>query len=399
MSSRIAMLLDNSFRPDLRVLREAETLIGMGHQVTIYAWDRDIEINRPALEILKDIEVVRIAVKSKQQLGMRQIPYYLAYGWRVFWLVMCNQFDIVHCHDLPNLPIGVLLKVFKRIQLVYDAHEIHSIMEAKKYPKFVLWTIRSVEFFLLRWVDRLITVGPKRAKYYHDHYRERIFIAGNWYKARNKDQELGKKYRKDLGIPPDAFVVSFSGTLSPIRCIDILVECASLFANDKKPIYIIIAGKGVLESKLSNLSGIHDHLRYVGWLEDLSPLFSASDAIVYIMDLSHPYSDYNSPNNLYLSIAWSIPLIGVNAGEIGEILRSGENGILLNDVRVESVKDAIELLYETPELRYNIAINLRKLQGQYSEEEFNKALYEAYRSITQTDSNTPTSLSSCPNRG
>ncbi len=38
---RVAMLLSNAFRPDPRVLKEAQTLAQAGYDVTVVAWDRE----------------------------------------------------------------------------------------------------------------------------------------------------------------------------------------------------------------------------------------------------------------------------------------------------------------------------------------------------------------------
>lgn len=45
-NKKIVMLLSNGFRPDPRVYQEAVTLVKNGFKVTIYAWDRERNLER-----------------------------------------------------------------------------------------------------------------------------------------------------------------------------------------------------------------------------------------------------------------------------------------------------------------------------------------------------------------
>lgn len=380
---RIAMLLDNSFRPDPRVLREALALTQAGHRVTIYAWDRDMGLDRPAQERIEQVEVVRLPIKSKQQLGPRQIPRYLAYAWRVFWLVRRGSFDVVHCHDLPNLPVGVMLKAFKRIRLAYDAHEIYWIMEAHKYPGWILGLLRYGEMALLRWVDIFFTVGATRAQYYRPHYKRAIHVVGNWYDPQSPDLRQGQDLRRRLGISKDAFVLTWAGTLSPERAPELLIDCARRLWNEGRPIHWLVCGLGPSQSAFIQAAQQNPNLHYLGWVEDTTALYSASNALVYLMDLSHPYTRYNAPNNLYLSIAWALPLIGVAAGEIGATLTSGETGMLIDKMDVDTLCRAVVELSGQPELYERIVNNLRQLQPFYSWASAARCLRRAHEMMSE----------------
>ena len=34
--------------------------------------------------------------------------------------------DLIHCHDVLVLPLGVIVKLITRAKLIYDAHELES---------------------------------------------------------------------------------------------------------------------------------------------------------------------------------------------------------------------------------------------------------------------------------
>ena len=134
---------------------------------------------------------------TRQQLGLSQLMYFSKYAWQTFWAVLRDNVDVVHCHDNLNLPVGVLLKLLKRIPLVYDAHEIYWIMEKNRYPKLILFWIKHTEIFLLKFIDALITVGAKRVEYYQPHYKRKIYLVGNWYDCRQPDVWPAKLYASD----------------------------------------------------------------------------------------------------------------------------------------------------------------------------------------------------------
>lgn len=381
MAPKIAMLLDNPFRPDPRVRREAKALSDLGCEVTIYAWDRDSEYERPKSENCEGFDVVRIPVKTKQQMGLRQISFYLRFAWQVFWVVLRKDVDVIHCHDFLNLPIAVTLKLLKKVKLVYDAHEIYWLMEAQKYPQQVLNLIRNLEILLLRWVDVFITVGSSRVKYYQTYVRKEIIVVGNWYNPMTRMVHLREALRSRLRIPEDALVITVAGKLSPERASDVIIACASRFQNENKPIHWIVAGRGPSQDLFEKASEKNSNLHFLGWVDDTASLYSASDALVYLMDSDHPYTKYNVPNNLFLSIAWKLPLLGINSGEIKSVFASSEAGILIDNVNVDELYSAVSNLYEEPNKHNRITKALNKLQEVYSWDSAKGSLYSAYSKL------------------
>ena len=60
----ILMLLTNAYDPDPRVRQEAVSLIAMGCDVQLLAWDRDLKA--PAAEVMEGVRVERTRVRSQQ---------------------------------------------------------------------------------------------------------------------------------------------------------------------------------------------------------------------------------------------------------------------------------------------------------------------------------------------
>ena len=381
MNYRIVMLLDNPFMPDLRVLREARTLAQAGYQITIIAWDRD-QKERPRMENYDGIQVIRIPVKSGRQMGFRQIWFFSKFAWQAFKLVMRGECDAVHCHDYLNLPVGVALKYIKRIRLVYDAHEIYWIMESERYSRSVSAFIRRSELFLLKAVDAFITVGRTRAAYYQQHgYRGDIYIVGNWYDPSNLDPVKGSALRQQLEIPKDAFVLVQAGTLAPGRAMGVLLESARQLKDTHPSIHWIIAGAGPSQPEVEQEAAQNPNVHFLGWVDDLTPVFSASDAFIYLMNLKHAYSQYNAPNTLYLSISRALPMIGVAAGEIKDIFRNEETALLLDQITPEAVIAAVIRLSSDAGLYQKLIDGLKSLQAIYTWDAAKRRLQDVYETI------------------
>jgi glycosyltransferase involved in cell wall biosynthesis len=376
---KIAMLLDNPFRPDLRVAKEAQALSEAGYQITIFAWDRDEEVERPKFEKNEYYQINRISIKTKYQLKIQQLPNYFRFAWLASKEILKGNFDILHCHDFLNLITGVILKILGKYKLVYDAHEIYFLMESKKYPKIVLYFMKITEFFLLRWVDVFITVGEKRVEHYRKNYEGSIYIIGNWYDPFNIENVTRENYRRRLSISSDDFVITYAGTLSPTRASEKLINSIQEL-NGNENIHWLVCGHGISSNGFKKEALNNTKLHYLGWIDDLVPILSASDALIYLMDLSHPYSNYNSPNTLFLSIAYNIPIIGVSRGEIGKVLIKDINAVLVDNLEDDTLNNSIIRIASDDIFYKQLKNNLKELQNQYSWQIAKKELVSIYNS-------------------
>ena len=107
--------------------------------------------------------------------------YYLLYKAVV---IKGKQYSVIHAHDLRTLLIAVILRFKLKIPLVYDAHEIFSLMESHKFPRIVLSIIAKLEIILVnKYVDEFITVSNQRKKEYwiKNGIKKKIYLVGNWY--------------------------------------------------------------------------------------------------------------------------------------------------------------------------------------------------------------------------
>jgi len=154
------MFVSNAFVSDPRVYLEAKSLVGASHEVTVIAWDMNKE-NLPR-QNWDGIQVVRLRTSLPPKYG------FAAWLWQAFNLLLWQRqayhqalilnkethFDVIHCHDLDTLLIGIRLKRKLGLPLIYDAHEIYGYMLARTYPRWIANISLWLEKRLITRVDK-----------------------------------------------------------------------------------------------------------------------------------------------------------------------------------------------------------------------------------------------------
>lgn len=176
----------------------------------------------------------------------------------IFWLrcvpmilvAMRLRPDVIHCHDIHALPVGVYVRFRTGCRLVYDAHEIYE--ELPQLDKTGRRRYRRVHWFCQRFVDEFITINDSIAKWSAEHYPRLpsatvIMNATRLTEVGVYDQRL----HKAAGLPPETRILLYQGGYSTHRGLELLVESARFLPNGW---CLVMMGWGNLE----------DHLRVLG---------------------------------------------------------------------------------------------------------------------------------------
>ena len=229
----ILMTLANPFTHDPRVYNEARSLIKARHKVTVLGWDRNNE--NPPFEVKDEIEIVR-SYNTKFMNLVRYDIFRMQLWWNKGYkdalkLHEKKHFDIVHCHDLSSLSIGLKLKKKLGLPLIYDAHEIFGYMIAVDVPKFFVKVALSREKKWMKDVDHIITVNDPLRDYFRSISDKPVTI------IMNCKQLQGTKYEPVKNIK---FTLLYLGTLDKNRFLLELVD----IIKELPDVHCIIGGKG-----------------------------------------------------------------------------------------------------------------------------------------------------------
>jgi hypothetical protein len=354
--------------PDSRVRRQSQALALAGYEVRLLAWDR--AGSRPRRERDGDVRVEHARVASRSGRGALQLLYLARAIWSHLPRLRRDRPDVLHAVDLPMLAAALLVRpLIGQPRLVYDAFEIYALMEAHKYPAWLLRLVHAAERTLPRRADLVITPGAARQAYFAERGVASV-VVGNWVDAPTGPPDRDSA-RAALGIPQDALAVVYIGGLEPSRDIGALLRHAERHPHD----VVIIAGRGEQEDAARRAAEQRPNVRFLGWVGDPGHLYAAADAIYYALRPDHPYAAHPAPNTLYAAIAWAVPLLHRGQGEIGPAAREAEIGVAFTDDA--SLERAIDELRD-PVRQTAIRRSLQMPQDRYAARRAAEALLDAY---------------------
>jgi len=379
MSQRVLMLLTNCFQPDPRVHAEARTLVENGYQVTLLGWDRDRK--KPPRERIDGIEVERIFLRSRHGRGASQIPFLAG-----FWLLalarsLGRPYDLVHCHDLDTLPLGVLLGRLSGARVLFDAHESFPDMLAGNVGSGLNSFLVRLENFLIRRIDGLITVGELLRQEYRRRGARRTYVVGNWKRLQDFEpwRDRAGEQRKRLGIPAGALVITYIAWLSEERRLPALLEAVDGDAG----LFLIIGGQGPLEEEIRRRAERSPNIHALGPVPpDQVPRYTAAaDVIYYGFDESHPNARYSAPNKLFEALAAGRAVVTGRFGEIGRIVARERCGLTLPALTAGSLAEALGRLREPGVLEAFQRRALRAGRERYNWSRAAEELLRAYQAV------------------
>lgn len=279
------------------------------------------------------------------------------------------QPDIVHVHTfvaLVEVWLATSLDGRPRPKLVYMTHgpEHDSV-----------WPL--IRIFGTRAADKIITVSP----YHHDLLlaqglaSEQLTYIPNGLAANFEGggECAGKKVRRELGIPADAFLVGTVCRLVEGKGVHFLIE--SLARLDCH-IYGLIVGDGPEFARLQKLArdlGVADRVCFTGYRRDVDRLLSALEVFCSV---SHAEA---FPVVLLEAMRAGVPIVCFDWDGAREIL--GDDATIVPQGDVLSLGRAMEKLATNPVLReeagkrghdrflkrYTLDCNLSKLERVYRE--------------------------------
>ncbi|MGD8979910.1 MAG: glycosyltransferase family 4 protein [candidate division WOR-3 bacterium] len=335
----IVMLLSNPFKPDLRVYREAKSLVDLGYNVTIVAWDRECRYR--TREDISGVQVRRIRIQTSYGTGLWKIRKLLLYWLSAARVAKNERFKVIHCHDLDTLIVGVFLRVFYKKLLIYDSHEKFSLMVLMNSPKLVSFFVEMFERLMIRFVDAIIVASTKLGNELKARVGDKVTVVGNWQENvplnRRQIASIRKRYGKGYKL-----LIAYIGFLDKSRELIPPIEAVKSIPEVK----FIICGEGVQKSRIQEVCADADNVSYLGLIPlSMVPYYTAAaDVICYILNDSQPISAYQAPNSLGFALIRGRAVLGSNHGEIGPIVDRYRCGILVKDNSPDSIAAAISEL-------------------------------------------------------
>jgi glycosyltransferase involved in cell wall biosynthesis len=285
-----------------------------------------------------------------------------------------GRYDIVHAHLCKSCCATLWLKPSIRTSLVLHLH-----CDPRSDFRVFRWALR-------RWLPRADAVvavsrhtaqaarhfGVPAAKLHTIYNPTAVDMAGS-----DAGVSAGRCLRRDLNIPPDAFLLGFVGRLSREKGVSYLIQAVQRLKQRGCNVFSVVVGDGPLASELraeTRQRDVEDRVRFAGYQSAVASWVRASDALVL------PSLSEGLPMVLAEAMALGTPAIATRVGGIPEIIRHGETGWLIPARSPDALCDTICQMMDAPQLRRGVAENARRLaEDTFSGDRIGARVREVYR--------------------
>ena len=269
--------------------------------------------------------------------------------------IASNKIDVVHTHNLaPLVYAGLAAKLFfRKVNHVYTEHNQVSRLDEQGMRKFSKY---------LKLADKVVTVSTALKEMFQNELNiKHVNVVYNGINP--ADFSCGNSgIRDEFALAKNDFVLCLIGILKPQKGIKYLLQAmASL--REYKDIKLLIVGDGFLKDELISYAEKNNivNVVFTGYRTDLCEIYKAADVTV-MSSLQE-----GLPMALIESIVVGKPVITTDVGGCTEIIKDGENGIVVKPEAPDALKQAILAMYKSEELSGYMKKNKEKFNDLFSD--------------------------------
>lgn len=292
-------------------------------------------------------------------------------------LIRQRKIQVLHLQGHGSSMFGRLAGRLARCPAIVHVHADYR-MAPKGYPWYV------------RLADRVLAPGTALPLSVSDHLvpflvedqgfrRERIEVMRNpvdLERFRPPTESERQEARAKAGVEPTARVVIAVGRLDHLKGIDVLLE-AWRPLSDHDSAVLLLVGDGPERSTLERWAESRSlrNVRFLGQRSDVRDLLWTADLMVM------PSRQEAMPMAALEAMGCGVPVVGSRAGGIPEIVRDGENGVLVPVEDAAALSTAIEGLLSDEARCRLLSRGAAQLIEPYGLDRFVETLESRYRAL------------------
>lgn len=361
------MLLSNPFEPDVRVYKEAMTLVNNGFSVTILCWDREKKYKRR--EIYQGIILERFQLRGAYGGGLNSILTFFCYYIFILTFLLNKKFDAIHCHDLDTLPIGFIIGKFRNCKIIYDAHELEYFIH---FPKFLRKVAENLEKTISKKADGILIVNSIQFKKFSNFIsdKEKIIEIRNCPPGSFFDEAV--KY-----VNKEKVVMGYIGYIQEGVGIEQMLNIFNQAVQSFNNIELLLVGKVHPNYQLkftSLFKNTKKNIKIIGQVKytEIKKYYQKIDILFILYSQENQYK-YNTPTKMYEAMAHKIPVFISNIGDVKNIIDKSQCGYIVNPDNIDDVIDKLSYLLKNPKVRHKMGIS----GYEYARLKFNWELMES----------------------
>jgi glycosyltransferase involved in cell wall biosynthesis/pimeloyl-ACP methyl ester carboxylesterase len=339
--------------------------------------------SNPGGVLVTDFETagVRVVTMPKRSGFDFTMPFRLA------GLLRDAQVDIVHTHNPQPLIYGAPAARLVRVGLVHTKHG------ANPDGGHRLWMRRAAGSL----VDALVAVSRATAAVAErnrevDSRKLSVISNGIDVSLFHPDEAARAEGRRQLGIPPDAWVMGTVGRLAPEKDYSLLIRAAAPLLCEN--VRLVLVGDGEEASALRALAATvpgGQFVHFSGVRRDVARLLAAMDVFVLSSRTE------GLPLVLPEAMATGLPVVSTAVGGIPEVIEEGVTGFLVPPGNEEGLRERLVALARDRALAHSCGERARRVaSAHYSRERMIGDYMEIYSRVRARRGKTSARASSPP---
>lgn len=404
----ILMLLDGDFPPDIRVQKEAASLVQAGFNVTVFASKR---LDALSEEVIDGIRVLRMNIPSLSDQFNKKgwhdvfgaINFFYSDIYKEAIRLLDTDYDAIHVHDLPLARTGIALGKKLGCPCILDLHENYAdgLDVWGGWQKNVLKKIKNALLFnpsrwlkyerqMVQQVDFVITSVlemQERIVKEHDVHKDKTLLVSNTeYRDFHKNQPQSSVVDETNGY----YNITYIGGIGPHRGVDTAILSMEEVVKHIPHARFNIIGSGsastmtqlkkiVVEHQLSESVVFHGKVPF----ESVSACMTRSN-INIIPHNSNRQTNAAIPHKLFQSMLSGQPTLVSDCAPLKRTIEScGGGWIFKADTPLSCAQKIIEIQQADSEREKRTRKAYEAASGPLSWESSAKTLVTFYNNIVQ----------------
>ena len=268
-----------------------------------------------------------------------------------------HQVDVIHGHSLFYCGLAAVLA--GRSLGIPSIYEVRSLIEEGLVeeggisPRGLLYrAYRRLDDLAVRYASHVVTIseGLRGSLVASGVGPARITVVGNGVDIERQAPAGAPDagLRAELGLPSDAFLLGYIGTLFAYESLDLAIQALSVLAPRHPDLHLLIVGQGVARAKLQDVAdclGLGPRVRFVNAVphDEIGRYYSIVDLFLLPRRPTR-LTDLVTPLKPLEIMARAKPLLASDCGGHRELVRDGENGFLFQSAVSGALVGQIERL-------------------------------------------------------
>ena len=305
------------------------------------------------------------------------------------WMLRKFDFDIIHTQGTCSLIQNVATAHFCQASWlkVYQTLDNSDVSRLRRwYHLSVMFLMNRLERFLFVRSHRVIALSDRVRHDLVRFYGLKPDLVETLYNGVNLDEfhpdnirVFRDSVRAELEIASDTFVLVFVGEFKR-KGLRYAIEALSHLADNESVLLVVVQGEDPKSCEaLADRLDVLKNVRFMGHRTDVNRFYAMCDAVVF-PTLYEPFGF-----TITEAMASGIPVITSADAGAAELIRDGEDALLLNDPRnAVDIAGKIQLLKDDEDLRIRLRENARACVEKLSWHHFAtdvEAIYERVRQV------------------